>query len=58
MKYPYVIEVTLKDDSLKRYGIPIGVNTYELLRHKRELAEEFKVELNDVVVYADGSAIL
>ncbi len=58
MNYPYVIEVTLKDGSSKRYGIPVGANTYELLRHKKELSEEFDVSLDDVIVYADGGAIL
>lgn len=58
MNYPYVIQVTLKDGSLKRYGIVIPANTYELLRHKKELSEEFDVDLDNVIVYADGSAIL
>jgi hypothetical protein len=58
-KYAYVVEVKLPENRVVRYGIVIPANSWQLIGYKRDLANEHKVDLDDVVVFtSEGEAIL
>jgi len=50
-QYEYIIRVKMSDDSVKCFGYPIPTNTWVLAGEKMKLAEEYRVDPNDVIVH-------